>query len=161
MRRRDNPKPAVQSVAMEEFIGTKKAKPKAKRGKSTAGMDKAIVEAGIFLETGEWEPGHDARQIVGLYAVLHEKVYGVAPEELEGAWMAAVSAATRLIDELGKVAVVAFLRFTWKSERAAEKRAEGTGVTRRRVGWYLQFVHRALVVDFKRAMVATRKVAKR
>lgn len=173
MRRREFPTvpPATQSnpetdharAQMDLFVGPEKAKRKPRKASTrgqVSGVDRAMREAHERIESGETWVGASPRLLVGLYAVFHEQVYGVKPEELAKAWVPAVAAAKRLVDEIGEVGVVAFLRFTWKGERTAEKKSEGSGVVRRRVGWYLQFAHRALFVDYKRALLAHRKVAK-
>jgi hypothetical protein len=144
-------------TSMSAFLGPEK-KPRRRTGKSMAGMRRAMDGASEHVELGDWSTATPAT-IVGLYAVLHEKVYGVEPEELAEAWLGAVSAAKRLLEESpfnGDVArLVDFVRFTWKREKMAEDKARGTGNVRRRVGWRLQFVSRALVVDYKRAIVTT------
>jgi hypothetical protein len=100
------------------------------------------------MESGSWE-GVGARALVGLYAVLHEAVYGAAPEDALGdAFLGAASAAERLARELGGAdRLLDLLRWVWARERAREKRREpGSGF---RIGWRLMFVSRSLVVDWK------------
>jgi hypothetical protein len=148
---------AKANERMIAFVGADK--PKAKKGaRDAAGMARAMDSAKARLEEGavDWEDA-TASEVVGLYALLHERVYGVSPDDLADKWRWAVAAAKRLADELGGTKnVVAFLQFTWKRERAAEAKANGTGHVRRRVTWRYQFAERFLLVDFKRAIVATR-----
>lgn len=88
-----------------------------------------------------------ALQAVGLYIALHEAVYEVQPEELRGeAMLGAISAAGKLMGELGGGGVVRFLRWTWARERKRQKRDD---LEPRRIGWRLQFVHRGLLTDWK------------
>ncbi len=97
-------------------------------------------------ERASWERALP-RHLVGLYAVLHEQVYGVEASDVLGdAWPGALSAATRLMGELGgPEAVVELLRWTWARERAQSPSRRGTW----RVTWRVQFCQRSLVVDWK------------
>ncbi len=138
------------AAAMAAWAGV--GAPSRKRAKRSwkPTLAKAIDEAKELLSKNGWsyaEPKH----LVGLYAVLHEQVYGVAPDELVEAYPGAVSAAARLVrDEFeGKVyRAVEFLRWVWSRERAREKRrAPGEGAAR--LGWRFMFAGRALLTDWK------------
>jgi len=145
--RKDAPEGAA--AAMAEWAGANKEEKKKPRRRSWTKAARAVVEeARERLEARRWD-GAEPRVLVGLYAVLHESVYGVEPTEVLGdAFPGACSAAGKLTREVGDVArVVEFLRWTWSRERRREKaRAPGEGF---RIGWRLQFCARSLLTDWK------------
>ena len=119
---------------------------------SVNGWDKAKEDAGHRLGTGEWQEVK-ATTWVATYALLHEKVYGVAPVELRGksvVWAAAM--ASKLLREEfdgDAGAMGEFIRWTWKRERGREewRRAKNNGAGGR-IGWKLQFGG-ALLTDYR------------
>ena len=94
--------------------------------------------------SGDWD-GARGRVFVGLYAVCHRVVYGVAPLELEqkpefqAASRAALSCLHGHFDD-DSDALATFVRWAWKREEgrakyAREQRWDG----RKRLGWRLLF----------------------
>lgn len=140
--------PRGDGQAMLAFCGADR-KERAPRRRSWTKIARGVVEeARERMEVNRWEDA-DARHLVGLYVLLHERVYGVEPTEVLGdGWPGAVSAAGKLARELeGVERAVEFLRWTWMRERAREKKREpGSGS---RIGWRLQFAARSLVTDWK------------
>lgn len=155
------PAPLVAGGAMASWSGADKPEKAQGRRRRSWGPSarEAAAEARERLEAGRWGDA-EPRHLVGLYAVLHESVYGVAPEELAGdAFPGATSAARKLAAELGGAeAVVEFLRWTWSRERGREKKREpGEGF---RIGWRLMFCARTLVTDWKIDLVRAGRVAR-
>lgn len=102
------------------------------------------------ITEGQWEPDR-ASHLVGLYAVLHQHVYGVLPLELEEQFLAACSSATALVknDFAGDFAAAqAFIAWCWvREKRRAKRRSEGDEINR--PGWRLQFKSRVWLVDYQ------------
>jgi len=99
------------------------------------------------------------RHLVGLYAKLHESVYGVLPIEVDGvAFAGAVSAARTMLDrefEGDVLKMLGFMRWVWSRERwrEADRRRRGGEGRDYRVGWRLQFASRALFTDWRVALM--------
>jgi hypothetical protein len=143
----------AEGAAMAAWSGASKPEKggKARGPRSASGMRRAIDRAKEMQEANDWQ-GAGAAELVGLYAVLHEHVYGVAPEEVADVWLAAVSAAKRMLerDFEGSVeSMVDFLRWTWRRERNREKKRAANGDGSFRIGWRLQFVARNLMTDYR------------
>lgn len=143
-----------------------KKKPPAKKRKSTPrdrkGYEAAREEAAMRVRANDWQDAQP-KHLVGLYAVLHKQVYGVAPDELVEVWKGAVSAAKSMLDkQFGSdvEAFVEFIRWTWQRERRAEDRAKAEGNERRRLGWVLQFKSAAMITDYRVDMARAVEAAK-
>lgn len=152
------------AAKMQAWLGPPKPVKKI-TGRSPSGYAKAVASARARLQTGKGPTTHAWRtatvaELVGLYAVLHEQVYGVAPDELADVWLGAVSTCRRVLTHSpfngDPEKLVDFLRFTWKRERNQVLRSAGQD--RRRLGWRLQFAP-SLVTDFKCAIIATQRTA--
>ncbi len=118
-----------------------------RRGKSQ--VDRAADEAKVMQTSNDWGAAH-ARHLVGLYVLCHRHVYRVEPEELAKDWPGACSAARRLVEQEfgGELCrAVAFLRWTWAKEIAAEKRRDASSSFR--IGWRLQFMAKNLLTDYR------------
>ena len=91
--------------------------------------------------------------LVALYIVLHERVYSVLPDELlDGKeWMGAVSAATRLIRDIGDVdRALEFVRWCWLREKwKVDNRRESHS----RMLWRFVFCSASLLTDYKVSLV--------
>lgn len=80
--------------------------------------------------------------LVGLYTVLHQEIYDVAPEELVQDFLAARSSAERCIKDLeGAERVAAMLFWRWAKEKRKGSRES-------RLGWRICF-SKSMVTDFK------------
>ncbi len=95
------------------------------------------------------------RELVGLYALLHEQTFKTIPLELNEHWGAAVSAAGKLVrDEFGGDVAKAehFVAWCWRRVRLREKRRD-EGDEAFRPGWRLQFKSTSSwVTDYRVAM---------
>jgi hypothetical protein len=95
------------------------------------------------------------RVLVGMYALLHTKVYGVSPDDLlDGkAFLGACGMAGKLVrDQFGGSVrrAVEFLRWVWRREKWLEDRNKEGRTSR--LGWRLQFGCTGLVVDYRVAV---------
>lgn len=93
-----------------------------------------------------------ASEIVYVYAVLHERVYGVLPLELRSEMGRASAAVANVIkNEFGgdPAGVIEFLRWTWARERDAFARREPENTFR--ISWRYQFGRR-LMTDYRIAL---------
>lgn len=149
MRRLKYPPVQAAADALDAMVAQRAAK--ARKRSAKARLESAIVATEPYRASGRWD-GAGPTHLVGLYAWLHEGVYGVAAEELhdEKALVAALSAAKKLLAQLGIDEAVRFVAWTWMRERRSVMR----GKEGRRVTWQVQFACRALLVDYR---VAARK----
>lgn len=111
---------------------------------------RAVEEAEGRIKAKDWS-GASAVTLVGLYAHLHQGVYGVAPEELADDWLPALSSAKRCLqkDFDGDVAAARdFVRWSWQREKRSRKRNPDSDF---RMGWRYQFSRR-LLTDFRVAV---------
>lgn len=156
--RSQRPRPAAQLVSgqtTEQFVASKSSRPPAGKGKapkvSPARIAKFLADVGEFMAEGDWskaEPGH----YVALYVVLHHKVYGLKPAELDDgaqyfqamraakAFYAGLEAHVRSFSKsIAPDDMVDFLRWTWAREEGRERWRRDNAKDGQRVGWRLQF----------------------
>lgn len=159
----DEPAPGLGAWINE---GAKKKKAARKPTKRTArdpkGYATAREEAAFRAKANDWRDAAP-RHLVGLYAVLHEQVYGVAPAELVDAWKGAVSAAAAMLKSEFKgdvPAFVEFIRWTWQRARRRKDKAVAEGGEVSRIGWVLQFKSRAMLTDYRVDMAGALEAAK-
>lgn len=89
--------------------------------------------------------------LIGLYAHLHEVVYGVLPEELADEWYPAFSMAKKFFESnKDRFPLPEFFRWVWSREK---RRRAANPESDFRIGWRYQFSQK-LVTDFR---VATKK----
>jgi hypothetical protein len=118
---------------------------------------KALAETRERMASGDWE-GAAPRNLLALYALLHETVYGIAPGELTSATrLYAAGAAGRMLkadfdDDAG--AMAEFMRWLWGRERKREAWRRENGRDGQRIGWRLQF-NTQLVTDYRLALART------
>lgn len=104
---------------------------------------------------GRWE-GATVSTLLGLYAHLHEVVYGVFPDELEEEWYPAMSKAKAFTkkkfgDDVSKV--VEFMRWVWQRERHSVEtyKEKNDGEMKDfRISWRYQFSTK-LLTDYRMA----------
>ena len=134
---------------------------KSKRIKSKTVPNKrftlATDEAVQRMRDGDWE-GTGTLTFIGLYAYLHNAVYGCEPGELGPTErLRAAGMARRMLDRDfdGDAAAMAdFMRWCWKRESDREKWRRETGNEGGRISWMLQFGGKLLTdyrVDLARA----------
>lgn len=141
------------------------AKPKQKRARtarSSSGYTLAIAEASERAKQGNWE-GAEPRHMVGLYAALHQQVYGVAPDELKDVWRGAVTSAKSMLEkefDNDPRKMIEFIRWTWARERRREEKRRADKQEGSRIGWVLQFKHRSMLTDYRVEVARAEEVAK-
>lgn len=141
--------PSVQVLDVDEYDGPTKPKGKAKpRPKSKRELDQLLQEVERLREKQAWRL-MEARHLVGLYMMLHHKVYGVYPAELRTQWRGAVAMAGRMLKhEFGGdgAKMVHFMRWVWTREK---KRNDKRGADNDfRIGWRLMF-RETLLTDYR------------
>jgi hypothetical protein len=151
MRTLKYPDQQAQAAAeLEAWAGVGKKKRK------SAGPDpeKSRKELAGMMLAGDYSKA-TATHLVALYEWCHEQIYGVRPAELStrAAWKQVSFAASKLMKEQFKgdaVAVIDFIRWTWRREKGREDaRRAGRNAHIGRVGWRLQFAMRYLVTDYR------------
>ena len=150
-------RPPVQLGASRELPGfflaggTGAKKKTAKKGPKACAKHHATARelAATRAASREWDTAF-SQDLVGLYSLLHERVYGVIPDELDGpAYFAAVAAAARTCTTLGGAEkVFEFIRWTWKREDQREQKRRDENSGGGRIGWRLQFSP-AMITDYR------------
>lgn len=134
----------LEEIAAAELPPKRPAKPKDFKAALKRAVDGATARG-----ADDWE-GAEASDFVGVYAWLHREVYGVEAAELRKEFLAARSAADRMLREefSGQSrAMIGFVRWAWARERGREqRRASGDGW---RLGWRLLYSSRSLLVDYR------------
>lgn len=128
-----------------------------KREKALSEIERATRLAEKCGETGDWSNA-DARTLLGLYALCHRTIYGVAPVELENVAEFRVASRAALTILHGHfsddvVAAALFVRWCWKREKERAEWAKTANRDRNRMGWRMQFSAK-LVTDFLVARAA-------
>ena len=129
-----------------KLVGGTRAKleKRAKRPKTiaAAAFGRALAEVDAMLETGEWD-GATARHLVALYERMHERCYGVAPEELGPSerYNATLLAGNMVKNKFegDLVACVEFMLWAWAREIDSEKWRRANDRQGRRIGVRLMF----------------------
>ena len=147
-----------QVTSLDEWAAKAPKKKKGLRSAARQDVASSIAEADQMRAASDFTAARP-RHFVGLYALFHNHVYGVAPSELSGkTWTAACLMAARILDrEFGKDIdrFVSFIAWTWRREKRAHVRASGE---RRRLGWRLQFSP-TLVTDYRVELARERERA--
>lgn len=141
-------------AALLASLGPEKKKRRRTPSDAKRGLAEAISEL-VDVLAGRRKP--EPKHLVGLYAHMHEAVYGVVPEELRrpNEFMGATSAARKMTAEAfdDRIAdAIEFMRWVWRRERDMTKWRRAKGVPIRRVDWRRQFVFRDLVTDYRAAI---------
>ena len=123
-------------------------------------LQSSLSEAAERMSSGDWD-GATAKHFVALWAVCHERVYGVsALRELDGmGWRSAVRAAANVLRaEFGSDAaqMAEYVRWCWVREQGREQWRRENGASRGRIEWRHQFAYGRLLSDW-RVDVARRK----
>lgn len=133
-----------------EFAGNDKPKRKQSKGPRACVRQHAAARelANSFIQSKTWASAPPAA-IIGLYSLLHTRVYGVMPAELDGPdYMPAVQAAKRACNELTTLGTYELLRWTWRDEEQRDKKRRESNAPSTRIGWRLQF-HASKITDFR------------
>ena len=83
--------------------------------------------------------------MIGLYAYLHEKVYGVLPDELAEDWYPALSIVKKFMEKHGDLKFIEFMRWTWQREKRSKIKNPESDFT---ISWRYQFSQK-LVTQYK------------
>lgn len=141
----------VAKDKMRAFLGQpaprQRDQPRRPRAKPLTPLEAAVKDATVRAASGEWEDA-GAGTIVGLYALCHQRLYGVEPIELKTDFgMARRRVMTLLRDEFdGDVdAFVQFVRWAWLRQ---ERRVARSGPSDYRMGWRVQFSS-AVLTDWR------------
>lgn len=142
-----------RAAAELEAMVQRKAPPKKRAlGPTTARVQNMMATAKLHFKAGEWgaATSHD---VVALYALFHEHVYGVVPTELVGKeWMGAASQAKRFIREhFGESipAVVEYMRWLWTREKEREQWRRDNGKEGGRISWRMQFSANGNLTEYR------------
>jgi hypothetical protein len=128
--------------------------PRVRRGgrKQLLPVEVALDDARRRAGSGEWE-GAKGSTLVGLYALCHQLIYGIVPEELRElpAFRGAAKQAAGFVhahfgDDYG--AAAAFVKWAWEREKKKHVWALKNGATRNRMSWRLQF-SASLLTDWR------------
>jgi hypothetical protein len=165
MRTRRHPELVAANHPNAEFLAgarpsaakpPKKSRPSAAKRYAASVREAQIAIDEVAAGTLDFEQTTH-RAVVGLFILLHTKVYGVEPDELrDGREMdGAQSSARRLVesDFRGRVDyALDFVRWTW----AREKKQFATRASDWRIGWRWQLTSRSAITDYRIAMAKTR-----
>lgn len=159
MAKRSSASPkTLDDWANETVTGKPKGEKRNTKSIATAQFDRARVEVEAMMKSGEWE-GTSARHLVALYALMHERVYGVAAAELgpKERYTSCLRAGTLVKREFGGdyVEAVEFMRWAWTREKSREKWRRENGKDGGRIGPGLMFGG-ALLTDYRLAMARRR-----
>lgn len=150
------PAPIRRRVVGSTVTMPEPAKPSRPRpvGRTTlTDLEAGIMAAKEYSRSQDWSDAKP-RDIVGLYAMCHEAVYGVEPEELKqrAEMRAAVGMASRLLrncfdDEIAEL--IDFMRWVWaKEKKKIDWMKEKNYPVVKRIGYRLQF-SAGLVTDYR------------
>jgi hypothetical protein len=118
---------------------------------SESAWRKAKEDASRRMASGEWE-GAQCRVFLASYALLHEEIYGVEPEELTPSEryfaLAIISRFLHYKFDDNPSLLAAFLRWTWVREKGRERWRRENNQPGRRIGWKAQFSG-YLLTDYK------------
>lgn len=157
-RRQDAQETTLDDWASTTITGKKRSeKPKTKTI-ATAQFDRARHDVEAMIKSGEWE-GVAARHLVALYALMHERVYGVAASELgpQERYTTCLRAGALVKREFGGdfIEAVEFMRWAWTREKKTEAWRRENNRPGRRIGPHLMFGG-ALLTDYRLDMARRR-----
>ena len=143
--------------SVEADLGADKQRRSASRRPGSRKLDRlevALDDARRRAESGDWGDA-SGKTFVGLYALCHERLYRVLPEELREASPyagAARAAGAMLRDRFGGDAgeMAGFVRWVWLREKGRHEWARRESKDRNRLSWMLQFSAR-LLTDYRAA----------
>lgn len=146
------------------------SKPKRKRTKATPSqIERSFREFDELFKSKRWESEPKAIRsdhAVAFYARLHEKIYGVYPEELRDgqAWLGACSGAKCFLEKefVNGTELFRFILWTWQKERDRVKwLRDNDKPMGRRITWRDQFVLRYKLTDYRQSIAEAKERGKR
>lgn len=142
-------------IDASSFLGEPKKAKRNTRTISDSLFTKARARAQNMMASGDWEEALP-RDFVALYAILHERVYGVEACELDSKTrLYASGMAKRLLEKQfdgDPGALAAFMRWIWIREKQRHAQRLERGDTFR-ISWKYQFAGGALVSDYRLHMM--------
>lgn len=154
------PLPLADEESHTQLVDWAATKGKPKRAKTIgdAPWERALREARAMMQTAVWA-GANARHYAAAYELLHARVYGVAPAEMNPAgrmratWLAAKMLRDHFDGDVMEMA--SFVRWAWarEVERERWRRENGREGARITVGFMFGG---ALVTDYRVAMARKR-----
>lgn len=152
---------AAAVARMEAFVGkpnVRKAAERENKRRRTPGARRheTIEKVRERMRARDWTGEITATQLVALYWLCHEHVYGTPPIELDkvGLWnrvcmLAATMVKTHFDGDYDRAIV--FMRWVWAKEQGKEKWARENKKETRRISWQNQFVHGHLITSWRTA----------
>ena len=140
--------------AAEQLELTVKEHAKQQRKQRGRGMnvEQLKAEAQQMREQQCWATA-SPKHLVLLHAMLHEHVYGVAPDSGSGkTFTFASSSATKMLREEfanDPEAMVDYLRWSWQREQDREEWRRKNGRDGGRLDWRRQFAQRCVLTDYR------------
>ena len=119
--------------------------------KRPTGLARQLTETHTMMKSDDWSKAK-ASHLVALYSILHEMVYGVAPElkgdELK---LAKLSAGTFLKSRCSGnfVKAVEYMKWVWKRERGREEWRREKHIDGKVLGWRLILKHPAFWTEYR------------
>lgn len=157
---------AVRLFSVEQFAASAPVKRKRSKRSHASSVDRFVAETRELITKAKtldpelvWRDANH-RHLVALYAIFHDFVYEVLPQELAVEWLAACSSARKLLDdEFGGVVLdaVEYLRETFLREKKEEQRKPGRTW---RVTWRAAFTGRQLLTDYRVAKSRVRRASR-
>lgn len=140
-------KRAVQEAAehMAALVSTVPAKT------NSTGLARQLRETRVMMKSDDWANAK-ASHLVALYSILHEMVYGVAPE-LKGddLKLAKYAAGSFLKTKCGGKfpKALEFMRWVWTRERGREEWRRNNQIDGKVIGWRLILNHPAMWTEYR------------
>lgn len=151
------PTPTPAELALSAFVGPVKKGRKKSPGSHRKAHIEQVTDMVKHRDYADMTPG----RLVALYWLCHERVYGVAPTELNtaAAWNRAMKSAGKMVAEHfdGDVQrAVVFMRWVWNDERRKEEWRRANKRNGRRITWQGQFVRDYLITDWRASVMRAR-----
>jgi hypothetical protein len=144
-----------------EFVAPSDDKPRGKpRPMSLRDFQKLLCETEELITSKQWGK-FTPRFMVGIYCIMHHRVYGVFPHEVRDNFRSAVAAAMRMLrNEFGgnHEEMLVFIRWAWSREHKREKQRDSDNQFR--IGWRLQF-GRPMLSDYRVSKARGSRIGKR
>lgn len=136
-------------LSVSAFLETTRARATHQR---LSELDLALRNAEARAKSGEWD-GVSGSILVGLYAMLHVRVYHVRPEELSSQveFRRAAGAAKRILVTHFNAdgdAMVEFMKWSWAREKKRAEWARQKQHARSRMQWRFMFAA-SMVTDYR------------
>jgi len=148
--------------SLDKWVAKSGSKSGKRSGASKRSIDKAMGEARDLIKA-KAEAATPA-QLVALYCICYEDVYGIEPIEMVGeTWKRACFAAARLVKQEFQGCsgeAMEYLRWTWRREKHREQH-RSDDARRWRVTWRQQFVSKSLLSDYRTEMARANRAAER